>query len=124
MPGARLTVVDLRTQVDTLAVGLPSRTIAHANENCLKLSVYAGTGDWHRHFTTDEIFVVLEGELFLDVFEGETVAVGPQQVVTVPAGVVHRPRAEVRTVLLCFKPAESKTEYYELVAATAEGSAG
>jgi hypothetical protein len=34
--------------------------------------------------------------------------------VTVPAGVVHRPRAAVQSTILCFKPRVSETQYYEM----------
>jgi len=110
---AKLVVRDIDEETATLAPGFPSRTIGEANESCIKLSVYQGDGSWHAHTSTAEIFVVLDGEMFLDVFEGETVSVGPRQVVTVPAGVIHRPRATVKTTILCFKPLVSETEFYE-----------
>jgi mannose-6-phosphate isomerase-like protein (cupin superfamily) len=109
-----VTVVDLASEAAGLAPGLPSRTIARINESCLKLSVYSGEGEWHAHPTSDELFVVLEGELRLDIFEGSTLAVGPRQVATVPAGVVHRPHTTGRAVILCFKHAAGETSFYEL----------
>ncbi len=112
-PDTPVTMVDLADQAASLAPGLPSRVIGRINESCLRLSVFAGEGNWHAHPTSDELFVVLEGELLLDVFAEGTVAVGPGQVVTVPAGVMHRPRAEARTVILCFKHLVAETEYYE-----------
>ena len=114
----QLVVFDIGDQTATMAPGSPNRILAQANESCLKLSVFQGEGNWHRHPKTDEIFVVLDGEMFLDVFEGETVSIRPRQVVTVPAGVVHRPRSEVRSTILCFKPMVSETEFYELEGAT------
>jgi len=118
-----LVVRDIDEETATLAPGLPSRTIGEANESCIKLSVYRGEGNWHAHTSTAEIFVVLDGELFLDVFQGETVSVGPRQLVTVPAGVVHRPRATVETTILCFKPLVSETEFYEEVVSESNANA-
>jgi mannose-6-phosphate isomerase-like protein (cupin superfamily) len=115
----KLVVRDIDEETATLAPGLPSRTIGKANESCIKLSVYQGDGNWHAHPSTDEIFVVLDGEMILDVYQGQTVSVGPRQVVTVPAGVVHRPRAVVKTTILCFKPLVSETEYEEATEANA-----
>jgi mannose-6-phosphate isomerase-like protein (cupin superfamily) len=119
----KLVVRDIDEETATLAPGLPSRTIGEANESCLKLSVYQGDGNWHAHTSTAEIFVVLDGEMFLDVYQGETVSVRPRQAVTVPAGIVHRPRAMVRTTILCFKPLVSETEFYEEVVSESNANA-
>jgi len=108
-----LVVVDITEELATLAPGKPSRIIGLANQDCLKLSVYEGEGSWHAHPETDEMFLVLDGELVLDIHDGPTVTVASRQVVTVPAGVIHRPRAAVQSTILCFKPRVSETEYYE-----------
>ena len=90
--------------------------MARLNESGVRLSVYRGEGNWHAHKDIDECFVVLEGALSIDIFEGLAIEVGPGQLVTIPAGTVHRPRAVERTVLLCFKRLEGHTDYFELVA--------
>jgi mannose-6-phosphate isomerase-like protein (cupin superfamily) len=109
-----LVVIDIADELTTLAPGTPSRIIGVANQDCLKLSVYEGEGNWHAHPETDEMFLVLDGALVLDIHDGPTVTVGPRQVVTVPAGVIHRPRAAVQSTILCFKPRVSETQYYEM----------
>jgi mannose-6-phosphate isomerase-like protein (cupin superfamily) len=109
-----LAVIDIAAEMATLAPGKPARIIGVANQDCLKLSVYEGEGSWHAHPETDEMFLVLDGELVLDIHDGPTVTVGSRQVVTVPAGVIHRPRAAVQSTILCFKPRVSETQYYEL----------
>lgn len=109
----QLAVVDLDGEAETLAPGLPSRVVARINESCLRLSVFAGEGSWHSHPTTDELFLVLEGELSLDLRSGETVTIGSRQIVTVPAGTVHRPRASAASTILCFKHADAANEFHE-----------
>jgi len=109
----QLAVVDIAEELTTLAPGMPSRIIGLANEDCLKLSVFDGEGSWHAHPDTDELFLVLDGELVLDIHDGPTVTVRTRQLVTVPAGVIHRPRATVQATILCFKPRVSETQYYE-----------
>ena len=111
-----LTVVDLGQQAAAVAEGTPSRLMARLNESGVRLSVYRGEGNWHAHTDTDECFVVLEGALSIDIFEGPAIDVGPGQLVTIPAGTVHRPRSVQRTVLLCFKRLKGHTDYFELVA--------
>jgi len=109
-----IAVIDIAEELTTLAPGMPSRIIGLANEDCLKLSVYEGEGSWHAHPETDEMFLVLAGELVLDIHDGATVTIGARQVATIPAGVIHRPRSSVQSTILCFKPRVSATEYYEM----------
>lgn len=108
-----LAVVDVVDEAASLAPGFPSRVIGRINESQLRLSVYAGEGNWHSHPTTDELFFVLDGELALDLYDGGTVTVGPRQLVTVPAGTVHRPRASAASTILCFKHADAVNEFHE-----------
>jgi len=109
-----IAVIDIAEELTTLAPGMPSRIIGLANEDCLKLSVYEGEGSWHAHPETDEMFLVLDGALVLDIHDGATITIGPRQVATVPAGVIHRPRSAVQSTILCFKPRVSETQYYEM----------
>jgi mannose-6-phosphate isomerase-like protein (cupin superfamily) len=46
-----------------------------------------------------------------DLADGRTLRVEPWQVVTVPAGVVHRTRTEGRTVNLSFEELETETVF-------------
>ncbi len=54
----------------------------------------------------DELFLVIEGELFID-FEDMTISLKPGDVYTVKAKVLHRTRSTGRTVNLCFEKAEN-----------------
>ena len=113
-----LAVADLADEATSLGPGLPSRVIARINENQLRLSVYAGEGNWHSHPTADELFLVLDGELTLDLEDGTAVTIGPRQVVTIPAGTVHRPRASVASTILCFKHADATNQFFDPPPAT------
>jgi mannose-6-phosphate isomerase-like protein (cupin superfamily) len=110
-----LTVVHLGHEAATFTPGTRSRALAGVNDSVVKFSVFEGEGHWHAHADSDECFVVLEGELVVEIFEGETLRVGAGQLVTIPAGTPHRPSATTRTVLLCIKRGESATQFYELV---------
>ena len=47
----------------------------------------------------DEFFYVVDGKFLIDL-EGRTVELSPGQGFVVPKGVMHRPRAPERTVIL------------------------
>ncbi|TVX94369.1 cupin domain-containing protein [Paenibacillus agilis] len=83
------------------------------NESCLRIAVITGEYRWHYHETCDEMFIVLEGELFIDFQDRPTIALKPHDVITIPKGVVHRTRALQRTVNLCFEHLDGDTVFID-----------
>jgi mannose-6-phosphate isomerase-like protein (cupin superfamily) len=63
---------------------------------------------WHHHDDTDEFFLVLDGQLLIDLEGGDTITLDPHQGFTVPRGVVHRTRAPLRTSILMIEAASVK----------------
>ena len=61
--------------------------------------VVRGEYHWHKHDADDEFFYVVEGQLFIEL-EERTIRLAPRQGVVIPKGVLHRPRAPQRTVML------------------------
>ena len=82
-----------------------NQTLTTVNDAAVRLGVLDGEFHWHKHDAEDEFFLVLEGQLLIDVEGGETVTLDPHQGYTVPRGVVHRTRAPVRTAILMVEPA-------------------
>jgi mannose-6-phosphate isomerase-like protein (cupin superfamily) len=82
-----------------------NQTLTQVNDSVVRLGVIDGDFHWHKHDAEDEFFLVLEGALEIDVEGRDTIVLGPQQAVTIPKGVVHRPRALGRTVILMVEPA-------------------
>ena len=82
-----------------------NQTLTTVNDSVVRLGVIHGDFHWHKHDGTDEFFLVLEGELLIDLEDAETVTLRPQQGYTVPKGVVHRTRAPVRTSILMVEAA-------------------
>jgi len=58
---------------------------------------------WHSHAETDDFFLVLKGNLVIQLREGE-VRLGPGELYVVPKGVEHRPVAEQEVHLLLIEP--------------------
>jgi mannose-6-phosphate isomerase-like protein (cupin superfamily) len=82
-----------------------NQTLTTVNDSVVRLGVIEGEFHWHKHEHEDEFFLVLEGELEIDVEGRETIALAVNQAVTIPKGVAHRPRAPRRTVILMVEPA-------------------
>ena len=79
------------------------RIVAQYNENDVMVVKFTGSFPFHDHPETDDLFLVLEGEVLLDV-EAETHVLGPGELFVVPAGVRHRPRAEAEAKVLLIEP--------------------
>lgn len=76
-----------------------NQTLCRVNDSVVRLGVVEGEYHWHKHDGEDEFFYVAEGRFIIDM-EGSTVELAPGQGFVVPKGVMHRPRAPERTVVL------------------------
>jgi len=85
-----------------------NQTLTSVNDSVVRLGVIEGDFHWHKHDDTDEFFLVLEGQLLIDIEDADTVTLDPHQGYTVPQGVVHRTRAPVRTAILMVEAAGVK----------------
>jgi mannose-6-phosphate isomerase-like protein (cupin superfamily) len=82
-----------------------NETLASVNDAVIRLGVIDGDFHWHKHDDQDEFFLVLDGELLIDLDGGDTITLGPHQACSVPKGVVHRTRATRRTTILMVEAA-------------------
>ena len=76
-----------------------NQTLTKVNDSVVRLGIVEGEYHWHKHNDDDEFFFVLEGQLLIDL-EGSTIELNPNQGVTISKGVMHRPRAPKKTVML------------------------
>ncbi len=95
--------VNLNEQLATLSEHWAPRVISILNDYELKVVKMEGEFSWHHHNDTDEVFLVLDGQLSIDT-AGGMVVLGPRETVTIPRGLQHRPRAEQETSVLLIEP--------------------
>ena len=81
-----------------------NQTLTQVNESVVRLGIVEGEYHWHKHEQDDEFFFVLSGKLLIDL-EDQTIELNPNQGVTVTKGVMHRPRAPQKTVMLMLETA-------------------
>src|SRR3954462_10895844 len=82
-----------------------NQTLTRVNDAVVRLGVIEGDFHWHKHDDEDEFFLVLEGELVIEVDGADTVRLRPHQGFTVPKGVRHKTSAPERTVIVMVEPA-------------------
>lgn len=82
-----------------------NETLTSVNDTVVRLGVIEGEFHWHKHDDTDEFFLVLDGQLLIDLQDRDTVILEANQGYTVPRQVVHRTRAPRRTTILMVEAA-------------------
>ena len=80
------------------------KVIAQMNEVQFKLVRVEGDFVWHAHESTDETFIVLEGELAIDFRDGR-VSLRSGEMFVVPRGKEHKPYAASECKIMLIEPA-------------------
>jgi mannose-6-phosphate isomerase-like protein (cupin superfamily) len=95
----KLALIDLPAEI---AANTPwfNQSLTTVNDALVRLGIFHGEFPWHKHTDQDEFFLVLDGEIILDVEHGESMRLTKHQGFTVPKGVMHRPRSPQRSVVL------------------------
>lgn len=106
-----LHVIDVMQEAASIQSEYRNVVLSQVNDGCVRLAVMSGEYPWHHHPQSDELFLVVEGELTIDLADGRSLTLKPWQALTVPAGTVHRTRAESRTVNLCFEDLGADTVF-------------
>ena len=81
-----------------------NQTLTKINDSVARIGIVEGEYHWHKHEGDDEFFFVLSGELFIDL-EDKTIELKPNQGTTISRGILHRPRALQKTVMLMVETA-------------------
>ncbi|SHH32949.1 cupin domain-containing protein [Cognatishimia maritima] len=78
--------------------------VASYNDNDVMVVKFKGEFPFHKHDTTDDFFFVLQGEVTMEYEAHDPVTFGPGELVVVPKGVVHRPKAAEEVKVLLIEP--------------------
>jgi mannose-6-phosphate isomerase-like protein (cupin superfamily) len=98
-----------KQNIATLAATL-SRPFVHVvvgqvDDYCAYLTRFQGTYKFHAH-DRDEMYMVLEGEIYIEYEDGRRVGLRPQESLVVKAGEVHRSGTEREALVLMFKASD------------------
>ena len=95
--------INFLEKFDLFAEHWAPKVIAEMNDYQFKVVKLQGDFIWHDHKDTDDTFIVIEGNLRIDLRDG-AVHVGPGEMFIVPKGVEHKPYAEKEVKLLLIEP--------------------
>ncbi len=95
--------INLRDKLSRFSEHWSPRVIAEMNDYQFKLAKVQGEFVWHAHADTDEVFIVLDGELTLE-FRDKAVRLAAGEMYVVPKGAEHRPVAARECSILLVEP--------------------
>lgn len=75
------------------------RVIGELDDSYLKVAKMLGTFGWHSHDDEDELFLILAGQLCIEM-EAGAVPLSEGELFVVPKGVRHNPVAEAECLIL------------------------
>jgi mannose-6-phosphate isomerase-like protein (cupin superfamily) len=96
------TAVNLQQKLGSFTERFSPRTIATYNGHDVMVAKLEGEFIWHKHDNTDDFFLVLRGELDIELRD-RTVTLQPGELFIVPRNVEHRPvarKGEVHILLI------------------------
>ncbi|HUF53933.1 MAG TPA: cupin domain-containing protein [Dehalococcoidia bacterium] len=100
-------VIALAEKLQQIAEHWHPRTVARLDGYLVKLAKVQGEFVWHTHDDQDKLFLVLEGDLTIQLRHGE-VLLRPGDLYVVPRGVEHCPTAENEVSLLLIEREDTK----------------
>lgn len=98
-------LIDIPEIIDACQEKWWNQTLTQVNDSVVRIGIIEGEFHWHKHDNDDEFFYVVEGQLFIDIEGDRTIELGPKQGVTITKGMMHRPRAPKRVVMLMVETA-------------------
>lgn len=95
--------IDLREKLGLFDDHWSPKVIAEMNDYQFKLVKIQGEFVWHDHADTDEVFIVLEGNMRIE-FENRTIELSEGEMLVVPKGVRHKPVADSECKVMLVEP--------------------
>ena len=95
--------INLYSKFDKFGDYWSPKVIAEMNDYQFKLLKIKGEFVKHQHSDTDEVFIVIEGQMSIE-FETETIEIKNSEMIVVPKGVVHKPFADEECKVMLVEP--------------------
>tara|TARA_B100000686_G_scaffold194020_1_gene200884 strand:+ start:3448 stop:3813 length:366 start_codon:yes stop_codon:yes gene_type:complete len=95
--------INLKEKLSKFSDHWSPKVIAEMNDYQFKLVKIKGDFVWHNHGDTDEFFLVIEGEMKIEL-KDDTVILKEGEIFVVPKGVEHKPYAEEECKIMIVEP--------------------
>jgi len=96
--------INFREKFSTFSAYWSPKIIAQMNDYHFKVAKLHGEFVWHDHPETDEVFIIVKGQLEIQFRDGR-LTLKEGEMFVVPKGMEHRPVAELECHILLIEPA-------------------
>ena len=96
--------IDVKEKLTLFSEHWSPKIIAQMNDYHFKIAKIRGEFVWHDHPETDEVFIILKGQLQIQ-FRNGSVTLNEGDMFVVPKGVEHKPVAEQECHIMLVEPA-------------------
>jgi mannose-6-phosphate isomerase-like protein (cupin superfamily) len=96
--------INLKEKLSKFSDHWSPKIIAQMNDYHFKVVKFSGDFVWHRHEDTDEVFVVLDGNMSIQFRDGK-VDLSNGELFVVPKGLEHKPFADKECHIMLVEPA-------------------
>ena len=112
-----MTAINLKEKLAKFDDCWSPKIISSYNDSDVMLAKFEGEFTWHSHPDTDDFFLVIEGDVTIEMPD-ETVHLGPGDLYVVPKGVPHKPSTKNGASVLLIEPKGTPNTGDEKTAAT------
>lgn len=98
--------VNLRSKLQTFSEYWTPKIVGELNQQLVKIAKFKGEFVMHQHEHEDELFYVIDGQLFIEL-EDKTLELNPGEFVVIPRGTNHKPYAPQEVSVMLFEPAST-----------------
>lgn len=95
--------VNLESKLAEFSEHWQPHTVAQFNGHDIMVVKAQGEFVWHSHEDTDDLFLVLKGNLRIELRD-QIIRLGPGEMFVVPKGVEHRPVADEEVHVMLIEP--------------------
>ena len=99
-----LSAINFKEKFSKFSAHWTPKIIAQMNNYHFKLAKFQGEFVWHRHDDTDEVFIVIEGEMTI-LFRDGSVTLKEGEMFVVPKNIEHKPVAQTECRAMLIEPA-------------------
>jgi len=95
--------INLSEKLSQFSEHYAPRVVAEMNDYQFKLVKLFGEFTWHSHADTDEVFIVVKGQMRIEFRDG-SLALAVGEMFVVPKGVEHKPVADQECHVMLVEP--------------------
>jgi mannose-6-phosphate isomerase-like protein (cupin superfamily) len=95
--------INLENKLNTFEGHWQPKIVTQFNNNDVMVAKIKGEFVWHTHHDTDDFFMVLKGQVTIQLKEGNVV-LNPGEIYVVPKGVEHAPMTTEEAHILLIEP--------------------